>query len=43
VRFVKQKGELAQWYEILEEMKKTVFTKQVGEVEEMILLAPKTH
>jgi len=27
VRFTKKRGEIAHWYEILDEMKKTVFTK----------------
>ena len=31
VRFVKQKGNLKDWYEILDSMKKTVFTKEVGD------------
>ena len=31
VRFVKQKGNIQEWYEILESMKKTVFTKEVGD------------
>ena len=31
IRFVKQKGNLKDWYEILDSMKKTVFTKEVGD------------
>jgi len=31
VRFVKQKGDIKEWYEILDSMKKTVFTKEVGD------------
>ena len=43
IRFVKQKGNLKDWYEILDSMKKTVFTKEVGDEQEMILLAPRAH
>lgn len=40
---VKKKGDLQHWYEILKQMKETVFLKQVEDVEEMILLAPRNH
>lgn len=44
VRIVKKRGEIAQWYEIFNKMKETVFTKEAPNGEqEMILLAPRTH
>lgn len=43
LRMVKKLGDLNAWYEVLNQMKQTVFLKQVAENEEMILLAPRTH